>query len=516
MLLHRIVTTSAAVRATRSRNEKVTTLAALLTDVDRDEVTSIVSWLSGETRQPRLDVGWSALGSISVTPAEQPSLTVTEVESAFDALAAAGGAGSRRARLDTLEELLSRATEEEQSFLRGLVLGELRQGALAGVVTKAVAAAAGVDEQDVRRASMLGGNLGIVARDALTEGPATLATYRLELFRPVQPMLAATSPSVTDALDELGEAVVERKLDGARVQIHRRGDQVRVFTRNLREITGEVPDVVSQALTVNADPYVADGEAIALRPDGRPHSFQTTMARVSTTDDNVEDSNRLPLSLFLFDLLHADDEDVLDLPLRERLARLDEIAPLSIRADRIVTADPEIGESFLDQTLESGHEGVMVKNPDAPYEAGRRGKAWRKVKLAHTLDLVVLAVEWGSGRRRGMLSNLHLGARDPETEGFVMLGKTFKGLTDDMLAWQTERFLELETGRSGHVVHVRPEQVVEIAFDGVLRSTRYPGGLALRFARVKGYRPDKDPHEADTIDTVRAIHRGDLAPRRHA
>ena len=516
MLLERIVKTSTAVRATRSRNDKVAAMASLLTEVDPDEVATVVSWLSGETRQPRLDVGWSALGGISTAPTQEPSLTVADVDAAFDALATAGGSGSRRARLDTLERLLARATEAEQGFLRGLVLGELRQGALAGIVTKAVAAAAEVDEADVRRASMLGGDLGAVARDALTAGAAALAGYRLELFRPIQPMLASTSASVTEALDELGEAAVERKLDGARVQVHREGEQVKVFTRNLRDITTDVPDVVRRALEVDADRYVADGEAIALRPDGRPHSFQTTMARVSTTNDGVEGNNRLPLSLFLFDLLHADGDDLLDLPLRERVARLDGIAPAPLRAERIVTADADEGESFLDATLERGHEGVMVKDLDAPYEAGRRGKAWRKVKLAHTLDLVVLAVEWGSGRRQGWLSNLHLGARDPQTDGFVMLGKTFKGLTDQVLAWQTDRFLELETGRSGHAVHVRPEQVVEIAFDGVLRSTRYPGGLALRFARVKGYRPDKDPSEADTIETVRAIHRGDLAPRRRA
>jgi DNA ligase-1 len=328
------------------------------------------------------------------------------------------------------------------------------------------------------------------------------------MLRPIQPMLAQTAPDLTDAMARINPAVVEWKLDGARLQVHRLDDEVRAFTRNLADITDRVPEVVEAVRELPVDAVILDGEAIALRPDGPPHPFQMTMSRFGSRLDVPKLRRTVPLSSFFFDVLHLDGEDLIARPTRERIAALDARIPGELRVPRIGTADPEDADRFLDDALERGHEGVMVKAPDAPYEAGRRGASWLKVKRAHTLDLVVLAVEWGHGRRQGWLSNLHLGARDPATGGYVMLGKTFKGMTDEMLAWQTERFLQLETRRDDFTVYVRPELVVEVAFDGVQRSPRYPAGLALRFARVKGYRPDKRPEDADTIETVRAIHAG--------
>jgi len=375
-------------------------------------------------------------------------------------------------------------------------LGELRQGALAGVMADAIARAADVPAAAVRRAAMLAGDLGAVAAAVIADGGAGLEGFRLELLRPVQPMLAQTAETLEEALERARPAAVEWKLDGARIQAHRVGDQVRVFTRNLADVTERLPEVVEAVRALAVKSVVLDGEAIALDAEGRPQPFQVTMSRFGSRA-SVEP----PLTAFFFDCLHLDGEDLVGRPARERLAAL----PDELRVPRIETDDAAEAEAFLEDALARGHEGVMVKALDAPYEAGRRGTGWIKVKRAHTLDLVVLAAEWGHGRRSGRLSNLHLGARDPTTGGFVMLGKTFKGMTDAMLAWQTERFLELETHGDGHTVYVRPEQVVEIAFDGVQTSRRYPGGVALRFARVKGYRPDKRAEEADTIETVRAL-----------
>ncbi|HET9937909.1 MAG TPA: ATP-dependent DNA ligase, partial [Gaiella sp.] len=497
--------TSAAVAETSARSAKVAELADCLRRVDPEEIRLAVMVLTGSL--PPLGVGWAALRELP-PPAGTETLEVLDVAAALDGLGAASGPGSQEARRQDLRRLFEHATEPEQRLLRGVLQGGLRQGALEGVMLEAVARASDLPAADVRRATMLAGGLVEVARAALTEGAAGLAAFRLELFRPVQPMLAQTAADVAEALGRVGTAGLEWKLDGARLQVHREGDDVRAYTRSLAEVTDRVPEVVETVRRLPVASIVLDGEVIALRPDGRPHPFQVTMSRFGTTLED-DAARAVDLTPFFFDCLQLDGTDLLDLPLTERVARLADRVPDDLRPRRLETDDVEEAERFLAEALAAGHEGVMVKALDSPYEAGRRGVGWIKVKQARTLDLVVLAVEWGSGRRQGTLSNIHRGARDPATGGFVMLGKTFKGMTDAMLAWQTERFLELETSRDGRVVHVRPEQVVEIAFDGVQTSSRYPGGLALRFARVKGYRPDKRADEADTIDAVRAIHDGE-------
>ncbi|MBW3658425.1 MAG: ATP-dependent DNA ligase [Actinobacteria bacterium] len=514
MLLAELVEVSATVAATRSRNRKTAAIAALLAELSPDEVPVGVSFLAGQPRQDRLDVGWAAVRSVDVPPASAPTLTLLDVDEVLEELAGVqAGTGSRTDRIDRLRGLLSRATPDEQSFLRGLVLRELRQGAQEGVMVQAIAAAAGVGEAAVRRAVMVHPDLGAVARAALEGGDELLARFQLSVFVPVLPMLAGTAADATDAMAGLHAAFVEDKLDGARVQLHRAGEEVRVYTRNLRDITARVPELVEVVRSLPVDAVVLDGEAIALRDDGTPEPFQVTMGRFGTeAGDDGPDPSAVPLRVFVFDVLHVDGEDVIDRPASERRELLHRIVPAEHRVGSELVEDPDGANDVLRRALDAGHEGVMVKAVDAPYEAGRRGSGWRKVKPAHTLDLVVLAAEWGSGRRTGWLSNLHLGARDPATGGFVMLGKTFKGLTDETLRWQTEAFLEREVRRTRNVVHVRPELVVEIAIDGVQASTRYPGGVALRFARVKGYRPDKSPADADTLATVQAIHRGELRP----
>lgn len=502
MLLAEIAATSTEVGSLSSRLAKVnrvaTTLAAAHTPA---EISVIVAWLSGELPQRQIGVGWAALRSLPA-PAATATLTVEGVDAAFSAIKELAGPGSQARRAESLAALFGAATAEEQQFLRRLLAGELRQGALAGVMVDAVAKAAAIPVAAVRRAAMLAGDLSVVAAAALSEGEAALARFALQVGRPVGPMLAQTATSVDDVLDKLGgTALFESKLDGARVQVHRAGDTVTIYTRSLDDVTARLPEVVAATLALPVTDLIADAEAIALRPDGRPHRFQVTASRFGTR--SVQPA-REPLSVFFFDLLHRDGTDLLDLPMTDRLAALDAVVPETQRMQRLVTSDPAAAQEFLDSTLAAGHEGVMAKAPAAAYAAGRRGAAWLKVKPVHTLDLVVLAVEWGSGRRTGKLSNIHLGARDPQTGGFVMLGKTFKGMTDEMLAWQTERFLELADGPTdGYVVKVRPEQVVEIAYDGVQGSTRYPGGMALRFARVLRYRDDKSAAEADTVDTVR-------------
>jgi DNA ligase-1 len=443
-----------------------------------------------------LGVGWAALRE-PPAPAPGASLTVAEVDAALARLALLAGPGSQTARRTELARLLARATASEQAFLTALVLGDLRQGALAAVVGDAIARAAEVPLADVRRALMLRGDLGAVAEAALGEGAGALAAFRLEVGRPLQPMLASTAPDVAAALARTGPAAVEWKLDGARIQVHRDGDDVRVFTRTLDDVTTRLPEVVEATRGLPARSLVLDGEAIALRPDGRPHPFQVTGSRFGSRLAVAELRRTIPLTPMFFDVLHLDGEDRLDRPGSERAATLAALVPEALRVPR-----SSAGEETLAAALAQGHEGVVVKSLDAPYEAGRRGAAWVKVKPVHTLDLVVLAAEWGHGRRQGWLSNLHLGARGPD--GWVMLGKTFKGLTDAMLTWQTERLLELEERRERHVVHVRPELLVEIAFDGVQTSPRYPGGVALRFARVLRHRPDKPAAEADTLEAVLA------------
>ncbi|HEY1439758.1 MAG TPA: ATP-dependent DNA ligase, partial [Mycobacterium sp.] len=440
--------------------------------------------------------------------ASHPTLTVSGVDATFSEIGAVSGKGSQARRAELVAGLFAVATETEQTFLLRLMSGELRQGALAGIMADAVATAAGIPAAAVQRAAMLGGDLPAVAAAGLSGGAAALEAFTLRVGRPVGPMLAQTATSVADALERHGGTTIfEAKLDGARVQIHRAGNQVTVYTRSLDDVTARLPEVVEATLALPVSELIADGEAIALRPDNRPQRFQVTASRFGRSVDVAAAQLAQPLSLFFFDILHCDGADLLDAPTTDRLAALDALVPAGQRVDRLVTSDPAAATDFLDATLAAGHEGVMAKAPAAPYQAGRRGAGWLKVKPVHTLDLVVLAVEWGSGRRRGKLSNIHLGARDPAGGEFVMLGKTFKGMTDAMLDWQTARFTELAVGGAGgHVVAVRPEQVVEIAFDGVQASSRYPGGLALRFARVVRYRDDKSPAEADTIDNVRALY----------
>lgn len=509
MLLLDVAKASTAVGGTSSRLRKVAHIADLLGRAAPDAalVTIVVSWLSGELRQRQIGVGWAALRSLP-PPASNAALTVVGVDATFAEIGAVSGKGAQARRAGILATLFAAATETEQTFLLRLLGGELRQGALAGIMADAVAKAAGIPAARVQRAAMLGGDLPAVAAAALSGPAAALDAFTLRVGRPVGPMLAQTATGVADAIERHGgPTIFEAKLDGARVQIHRAGDAVTVYTRSLDDVTARLPEVVEATLALPVDDLIADGEAIALRPDNRPHRFQVTASRFGRSVDVGAAVAAQPLSVFFFDILHRDGADLLDAPTTERLAALDALVPPAQRVDRLLTSDPVEAGGFLDATLAAGHEGVMAKAPDAPYQAGRRGAGWLKVKPVHTLDLVVLAVEWGSGRRRGKLSNIHLGARDPATGEFIMVGKTFKGMTDAMLDWQTARFSELALdGTDGYVVRVRPEQVVEVALDGVQQSSRYPGGLALRFTRVVRYRGDKRPEEADTIDAVRALY----------
>jgi DNA ligase-1 len=499
--LAELVATASTVRDTAARGGKVAALADLLRRLEPDEVPAAVAFLSGELLQRQIGIGWASLRDLPPAAAE-PSLTLREVADRFEEIAACSGGGSQTERRRLLRELLGRATADEQALLRALLSEGLRLGAQEGVMADAVARATNVPPAELRRALMLRGDLPAVASVALTEGAPGLAALGLRVGRPLLPMLAQSASDVGAALERTGPAAVEWKLDGARIQVHRDGGEVAVFTRTLDDVTARVPEVVELALALPARAFVLDGEAIALRPDGRPHPFQVTGSRFATRDAAVHGA--VPLTPMLFDVLHLDGEDLLDRPGSERAPVLEALLAQPSRVPRLDEADAEAATVFFDAALQAGHEGVVVKALAAPYEAGRRGAAWVKVKPVHTLDLVVLAVEWGSGRRQGWLSNLHLGARDPNG-GFVMLGKTFKGLTDELLTWQTEQLLARETSRLGHVVFVRPELVVEIAFDGVQTSPRYPGGVALRFARVKRYRPDKTPAEADTIESVLAL-----------
>ena len=581
MLLAELVAASQAVAATRSRIAKVAALANCLRRLDAAERRAGIAWLSGTLPEGRLGIGYAAVRGVAAPPAAQASLTVQEVGASLAGLAAASGPGARRRRGELLELLLTRATAAEQQFLRRLLVQELRQGALAGIMADALAAAAGVDAAEMRRALMVAGSLAAVGAAALDGGVAALRGFRLTLFRPLLPMLAGTAPDVNAALQRTGTASVETKYDGARVQVHRSGGAVRVYTRNLREVSANLPNLVAAVAGLPVRAVILDGEVLAVRADGRPQPFQVTMSRfgrgsaargsersgsagcdtahahgepatgaagehdgaaggrdeapadaryagsAAATSAALEQAGGtgapggvtpaaapagggaagLPLQPFFFDCLHLDGDDLIDRPLGERLAALDRACPAALRVPRVITADPERAARHAAEVLAGGHEGVMIKALDSRYEAGRRGSGWIKVKPAHTLDLVVVAIEWGSGRRRGWLSNLHLAARDPERGGFAMVGKTFKGMTDDMLRWQTSRFLELETHRRGGVVYVRPEQVVEIAFDGIQSSSRYDSGMALRFARVKRYRTDKPAAEADTVAVMRALHR---------
>jgi DNA ligase 1 len=496
-LLADVVAASQEVAETGSRSRKVAILAELLGSLDPDEVSVATGLLSGVPRQGRVGVGYSTIYSVESAPAAEPSLSVADLDAAISQIQAATGSGSARTRKQLLADLLGRATEAEGGFVTRLLTGELRQGALAGVMVDAVAKAAGVPADLARRALMLSGDLTRTAEIAMSSGEDGLRAIGLELFRPIFPMLASTAASVADAVSSFDRVSVEWKLDGIRIQIHRRAEEVRIYTRNLNEITHALPGIVEAARGLAVEHVVLDGEAIWMA-EGSPAPFQETVAQIDA------DAPPEGISTFLFDLLHVDGEDLLDTPLEERAARLEAIAS-PLRVPSIVTSEPSEGERVLEESLAAGHEGVVVKDAGSLYAAGRRGKAWRKVKPVRTYDLVVLGAEWGHGRRQGWLSNLHLGARDPGTGEFVMVGKCFKGLTDALLEWQTAELLKRETHRQGITVLVRPELVVEIALDGVQSSTRYDGGVALRFARVKRYRPDKRAEEADTIDELRSL-----------
>ncbi|MGF7234173.1 MAG: ATP-dependent DNA ligase [Frankia sp.] len=555
MLLADLADTSGTVAGSAARSVKIAALAECLRRAGPDDVPVAVAFLSGVLVQRQIGVGWASLRDLPAA-AESPSLQVGAVNVMFERIGAEVGPGSIGRRRDLLTGLFAEATAVEQDFLRGLLAGEPRQGALEGIMVEAVARAAEAPAATVRRALMLRGDLGVVAAAALRDGAAGLARFRLEVGRALRPMLAQSAPDLDAALGRIHPAAIEWKLDGVRVQVHR-SDDVRIFTRSLDDITGRLPEVVAAVLALPVRSAVFDGEVIALREDGRPRPFQVTASRVGTRGGPAAKAGakaavaELPLAVFFFDVLHLDGEDLLDRAGADRQAALTAVVPAALRPPRLVVgivptepgsetgfppeigSGPEVGSgsgsevgseseseseseadrataaAFLADAVGRGHEGVMVKSLTAPYEAGRRGAGWLKVKPRHTLDLVVLAAEWGHGRRRGWLSNLHLGARDP-AGGFVMLGKTFKGMTDEMLAWQTERLRELadassDDASSAYVVRVRPELVVEVAFDGLQTSTRYPGGLALRFARIIRYRPDKTAAESDTIDSVRAL-----------
>ncbi|MEU3202667.1 ATP-dependent DNA ligase [Streptomyces cyaneofuscatus] len=506
MLLAELAQVSLEVAATAARSRKVALLATLFRDAGPEDVPVVIPYLAGRLPQGRIGVGWRSLGD-PVEPAAEPTLTVTGVDAELTALAAISGTGSQALRRDRLRALFAAATADEQHFLRALLTGEVRQGALDAVAADALAKAAEAPPADVRRAVMLAGSLQEVARTLLADGPGVLAGFRLTVGRPVQPMLAHTAASVTEAVDKLGPCAVEEKLDGIRVQVHRDGDRVRAYTRTLDDITDRLPELVTAVAALETGRFILDGEVIALGDDGRPRPFQETAARVGSRRDVAAAAAGVPVVPVFFDALSADGQDLLDLPFAERHAALARLVPEALRVRRALVPDPadadarRAAEAFLAETLERGHEGVVVKDLAAAYSAGRRGASWLKVKPVHTLDLVVLAAEWGSGRRTGKLSNLHLGARRPDGT-FAMLGKTFKGLTDALLEWQTEKLRELATGEDGHIVTVRPELVVEIAYDGLQRSTRYPAGVTLRFARVLRYREDKTAQEADTVETV--------------
>jgi len=515
VLLAELAEVSRVVAATSARLAKIEALSSVLRSATPREAPIVVAYLSGELPQRQIGVGWAALRS-APPPAGTPALTIADVDEAFGRIGALAGKGSAATRKQLVGELMGAATTGEQYFLVRLLSGELRQGALDGVMTEAVARAADVPVAEIRRAVMLSGSLPATAEAALSGGSEALAAFGLRVGRPVKPMLAASASSIEEALAKITDqaakartgaaeragapAAVEWKLDGIRIQAHIQNGDVRLFTRTLDDITARLPEVVTRLVNLPVRDAVFDGELIALRPDGRPYPFQDTAARAAS-----ETGASVPLTAFLFDVLHLDGADLIDLPDQQRHDALAAVVPADMLMPRLVTGSADEATAFLSDALVHGHEGVVVKSLTTPYAAGRRGAGWIKVKPRHTLDLVVLAVEWGHGRRKGWLSNLHLGARDPETGGWVMLGKTFKGLTDELLTWQTEKLQQIEDHRDDWTVYVRPELVVEIAFDGVQRSPRYPGGVALRFARVLRYREDKPAAEADTIDTVRAL-----------
>ena len=510
-LLAGLVETSRRVAQTSGRNAKIAELAACLRELPRAEIAVAAAYLAGETRQGRTGIGYALLRAATPDDApDEPSLTLGDVDVALARIAATSGAGAKPARTGILRDLLARATRAERDFLYRLLLGELRQGALESLMIEAVATAAQVPVPLVRDAAMVADGVAAIAPVAFDEGSPGLARFALTLLRPAAPMLAQAASDVAEALRTFGTTAFEWKLDGARVQVHKSGDDVRVFTRNRNDVTASVPEIVDALQQVPARELILDGEAIALHANGAPQPFQVTMRRFGRVQDVAATRAELPLAVFFFDCLRLGATALTAAPTTERFAALSDALPEALRMPRIVTADVAAAEAFYDDALRRGHEGVMAKSLTAPYETGKRSASWLKIKRLHTLDLVVVAAEWGHGRRHGYLSNLHLAARD-DNGRFVMLGKTFKGMTDEILAWQTQALLARETARDAHVVHVRPELVVEVAFNDLQGSPRYEGGLALRFARIRRYRDDKTAADADTMDTVRAIYAGQLA-----
>ncbi|HEY6894165.1 MAG TPA: ATP-dependent DNA ligase [Rhodanobacteraceae bacterium] len=504
-----LVETSGTVAETSARLAKVRALAERLAALDADEIAIGAQYLSGSVPQGRLGIGYAILRAAAsdVAPAAEPSLTIADVDRTLAEIAVMRGAGASALRTEALRRMFARATESEREFVIRLLIGELRQGALEGVMTDAIAAAAGLTPVPVRRALMYAKDVGAVARAAILDGEAGLAAFQLDVLSPIAPMLAQTAADPADALRQLGgEAAFEWKMDGARIQAHKSGDVVRIYTRNLNEVGAAVPEIVATVAALPAEDLIVDGEAIAFDASGRPHPFQITMRRFGRKLDVEKLRAELPMRAFFFDCLRYDGASVADRPTRDRHSALVAAVPQDLLIPRLVTASADEAQACYDAALAAGHEGVMATSLDAPYEAGNRGAGWLKIKRAHTLDLVVIAAEWGHGRRTGKLSNLHLGALDPATGEYVMLGKTFKGLTDAMLEWQTKEFLAREIRRDAYTVYVRPELVVEIAFSDLQASPRYPGGLALRLARVKRYRDDKRADEADTMESVRRIY----------
>lgn len=504
MRLAAVVETSRLVAETTKRLAKIDLLAKLLKQAPAEEVEIVVAFLTGRARQGRIGIGYGNLRDAKESPASEPSLEVAEIDRTFEDITKAQGSGSQRRKLELLSAVFARATASEQQFLMGLLMGELRQGALEGIMLDAISKASGIPADRVRRAVMMAGDIAVVGRALLEKGEAGLHAYDVQLFRPIQPMLAQTAEDVTEALADLGEAALEFKMDGARVQVHKSGAEVLVYTRALNDVSAAVPEVVEAVRALPAHDLILDGEVLSLLPDGRPQPFQITMRRFGRKLDVSRMRSELPMTAFWFDLLYLNGGSLLDEPQARRFQSLAELAPASL-IPHTIASDAAAGAQFLEQSIERGHEGIMAKATGATYAAGGRGQSWLKIKRPRTLDLVILAAEWGHGRRQGWLSNLHLGARDTEKGGFAMLGKTFKGLTDEILAWQTQELLKLEIGRDNYAVHVEPKLVVEIAFNEIQVSPRYPSGLALRFARVKRYRPDKTVAESDTFQTVQKM-----------
>ena len=505
MLLANIVETSRHIAETSKRLGKIELIGKLLSQLQPEEIEIGVSFLSGQTLQGRIGIGYAAVYGDAVPAAEGASLSIVDVNRTLDSIAAVQGPGSEQRKHELIHSLLARATLEEQSFLKRLLVGELRQGALEGLMMEALAKASGVEVESIRRAAMMAGDLRPVAQAALGKSGANLSQFGIQLFRPVYPMLAQTAEDVSEALEQLGEAALEYKFDGARVQAHRSGEQVVVFSRRLNDVTAAVPEIVEAVRALPATKLILDGEVLSLTAQGRPQPFQVTARRFGRKLDVERMRVELPLTPFWFDLLYLDGSSLIDEPQARRFASLGELAPSNALVPHLVTADRKRAEEFIREAISQGHEGIMAKALGASYAAGARRQSWLKVKRAHTLDLVILAAEWGHGRRKGWLSNLHLGARDIVKGGFAMLGKTFKGLTDEMLAWQTGELLKSQISTDGYTVYVEPRLVAEVAFNEIQTSPHYPSGLALRFARIKRYRPDKSPREADTLLTVQKL-----------